>query len=139
MELLTKIINCSKQLAFSAKSSIFDILLGPENAFGFTFFNYFHQKLHLRSLRELICLCIYLVLQFWRWINKTSKVCYEETQNSCTKYVISENSCSKNFVYFQKRHPREIAFLTRWLPTTSILVVIRRIYHYQLKWNYLEN
>ena len=46
---------------------------------GFTVFNYFNQKLHLTSLRGLICLYIYLVWQFWRWINKISKVCYEET------------------------------------------------------------
>ena len=39
-----KIINGSKSLTFSAKSSILDILLGPENASGFTVFNYFHQK-----------------------------------------------------------------------------------------------
>ena len=93
--------------------SILDILLGPESASKFTGFNYFHQKLHLRSLRGLICLCIYLVRQFWRWINEISKVCYEETQNNCTKYVISENSCSKNFVNFQEKHPREIAFLNK--------------------------
>ena len=113
MEVFTKIINGSKPLTFSAKSSILDIPLGPENASGFTVFNCFHQKLHLRSLRGLICLCIYLVRQFWRWINEISKVCYEETQNNCTKYVISENSCSKNFVYFQEKHPREIAFLNK--------------------------
>ena len=29
--------------------------------------------------------------------------------------------------------------LTRWLPTTSILVVVERIYRYQLKSNYLKN
>ena len=29
--------------------------------------------------------------------------------------------------------------LTRWLPTTSILVVIERIYRYQFKSNYLKN
>ena len=29
--------------------------------------------------------------------------------------------------------------LTRWLPTTSILVVIERIYGYQFKLNYLKN
>ena len=113
MELFVKIFNGWKPLTFSAKSSIFDILLGPENASGFTVFNYFHQKLHLRSLRGLICLCIYLVQQFWRWINEISKVCYEETQNNCTKYVISENSCSKNFVYFQEKHSREIVFLNK--------------------------
>ena len=28
--------------------------------------------------------------------------------------------------------------LTRWLPTTSILVVIERIYHYQFKSNYVK-
>ena len=76
-------------------------------------FNYFHQKLHLKSLRGLICLCIYLVRQFWRWINEISKVCYEETQINCTKYVISEGSCLKNFVHFQEKHPREISFLNK--------------------------
>ena len=73
----------------------------------------FTKSCILRSLRGLICLCLYLVQQFWRWINEISKVCYEETQNNCTKYVISENSCSKNFVYFQEKHPREIAFLNK--------------------------
>ena len=29
--------------------------------------------------------------------------------------------------------------LTRWLPTTSILVVTGRIYRYQFKYSYLEN
>ena len=82
MALFTKIMNGWKPLTFSAKSSILDILLGPENASGFTVFNYFHQKLHLRSLRGQICLCMYLVLQIWRWINEISKVCYEETQKN---------------------------------------------------------
>ena len=113
MELFTKIINGSKPLTFPAKSSILDILLGPENASGFTVFNYFHQKLHLRSLGGPIYLYKYLVWQFWRWINEISRVCYEETQKNCTKYVISENSCSKNFVHFQEKYPREIAFLNK--------------------------
>ena len=82
MALFTKIMNGWKPLTFSAKSSILDILLGPENASGFTVFNYFHQKLHLRSLRGQICLCVYLVPQIWRWINEISEVCYEETQKN---------------------------------------------------------
>ena len=82
MALFTKIMNGWKPLTFSAKSSILDILLGPENASGFTVFNYFHQKLHLRSLRGQICLCMYLVPQIWRWINEISKVFYEETQKN---------------------------------------------------------
>ena len=56
--------------------------LGLENPFGFTVFYYFHQKLHLRSLRGQICLCMCLVPQIWRWINEISKVCYEETQKN---------------------------------------------------------
>ena len=82
MVLFTKIMNGWKPLTFSTKSSILDILLGPENASEFTVFNYFHQKLHLRSLRGKICLCMYLVPQIWRWINEISKVCYEETQKN---------------------------------------------------------
>ena len=31
-----------------------------------------------------------------------------------------------------------LSILTRWLPTTSILVVIGRIYRYQFKWSYLK-
>ena len=31
---------------------------GPENASGFTVVNYFHQKLHLKSLRGIIRLCM---------------------------------------------------------------------------------
>ena len=42
-----------------------------------------------------------------------SKVCYEETQNNRNKYVVSENSCSKNLAHFQEKHPREIAFLNK--------------------------
>ena len=47
-------------------------------------FNYFHQKLHLWSLRGQICLCMYLVPQIWRLINEItiSKVGYEETQKN---------------------------------------------------------
>ena len=44
---------------------------------------------------------------------KLAKVCYEETQNNCNKYVVSENSCSKNFVYFQEKHLCEITFLNK--------------------------
>ena len=58
--------------------------MGPENASGFTVFNYFHQKLHLRSLRGLICICMHLVSQIWKLINEIiiSKVGYEETQKN---------------------------------------------------------
>ena len=79
MALFTKIMNGWKPLTFFTKSSILEILLGRENASRFTVFNSFH---HLRSLRGQICLCIYLVLQIWRWINEISKVCYKETQKN---------------------------------------------------------
>ena len=52
---------------------------------------------------------MYLVPQIWRWINEISKVGYEETKEC----VVSENSCSKNFVNFQEKHPGEIAFLNK--------------------------
>ena len=61
IELFTKIMNGWKPLTFYAKSSILDILLGTGNASGLTVFNYFHRKLHLRSLRRQLCLCMYLV------------------------------------------------------------------------------
>ena len=82
MALFAKIMNGRKLLNFFAKSFILDILLGPENTPRFTVFKYFHQKLHLRSLRGQIYLCMYLVPQIWRWINEISKVCYEETQKN---------------------------------------------------------
>ena len=63
MTVFTKIMNRWKLLTFSAKSSILDILLAPENAAGFTVFSYFQQKLHLRSLRGQICM--YLAVQIW--------------------------------------------------------------------------
>ena len=44
MALFTKIMNGRKLLIFSAKSSILDILLDPENASGFTIFNYFTKN-----------------------------------------------------------------------------------------------
>ena len=72
---------------------------------GFTVFNYFHQKLHFRSLREQIYLCMYLVSQIWRRIKEISKVRYEER--------VKNNSFSKNFVNFQEKHPGEIAFLNK--------------------------
>ena len=57
--------------------------MGPENVSGFTVFNYFHQKLLLRSLRGQISLCMYLVPQIWRLNEITiSKVGYEETQKN---------------------------------------------------------
>ena len=37
----------------------------------------------------------------------------KKTQKNGNKYVVSENSCSKNFVNFQEKHPREIAFLNK--------------------------
>ena len=64
MELFTKIMNGSRLLTFSAKSSILDILFGPENASEFTILNFFHQKLYLRSLTGQICLFMYLVHKF---------------------------------------------------------------------------
>ena len=82
MELFTKIMNGWKPLIFSIKSLILNILLVPENVSGFTAFNYFHQKLNLRYLREQICLFMYLVLQIWRWLNEIRKVGYEETQKN---------------------------------------------------------
>ena len=82
MEFFTKIMNGWKPLTFSAKSSIVNILLGPENASGFTVCNYFQQKQHPRSLRREIYLCMYLVPQIWGWINEISKVCFEETQKN---------------------------------------------------------
>ena len=82
MAIFTKIMNCWKPLTFSAKSSIVDILLAPENASEFTVFNYFHQKEHPISLRGKIYFCMYLVPQIWRWINEISIVCYEETQKN---------------------------------------------------------
>ena len=53
---------------------------------------------------------MYLVLQIWRWINENSKVCYEKTQKQC---VVSENSCLKNFVNYQEKHPSEISLLNK--------------------------
>ena len=82
MALYTKIMNGWKPLTFFAKSCIVSILLGPENASGFTVCNYFQQKQHPRSLRREIYLCMYLVPQIWGWINEISKVCYEETQKN---------------------------------------------------------
>ena len=81
MALFSKIMNGWKPLPFSAKSSISIfcwVLKMPLDSV----FNYFHQKLHLRSLRGQICLCMYLVPQIWRWINEISKVGYEERQKN---------------------------------------------------------
>ena len=81
MALFTKIMNGWKPLTFSAKSSILIfcwVLKMPLDSES----NYFHQKLHFRSLRGEICLCMYLVPQIWRWINEISKVCYEEMQKN---------------------------------------------------------
>ena len=37
----------------------------------------------------------------------------KETEKNGNKYVVSENSCSKNFVHFLEKHPHEIAFLNK--------------------------
>ena len=106
MELFTKIKNGWKVLNFFAKISIFDILLGPENPLDSQSLFIFTKNC---TLRGQWCLCMYIVPQIWRWINEISKVGYKETQ----KNVVSENSCSKNFVNFQEKHPGEIAFLNK--------------------------
>ena len=111
MALFTKTTNGWKPLTFSTKSFILDIFLGPENASGFTVFNYFHQKLHLRSLRGQIYLCMYLVPQIWRWINEISKILM--LWRNTLECAVSENNCSKNFVNFQGKNPGEIAFLNK--------------------------
>ena len=81
MSLFTKIMNNWKLLTFSAKTSI--IIYGSWKCLWIQS-NYFHQKLHLRSLRGQICLCMYLVPQIWRLINEItiSKLGYEETQKN---------------------------------------------------------
>ena len=66
MALFTKNNEQLKADKFFCKKLHLNILLGPENASGLTVFNYFHQKLHLKSLRGQICLCMYLVTQIWR-------------------------------------------------------------------------
>ena len=76
--LFIKIMNDWKPFFFRKKLHL-NILLCPENASGFTVFNYFHQKLHLRSLRGQICLWMYLVPHTWRRINEISKVGYEHS------------------------------------------------------------
>ena len=50
-----------------------------------------------------------------------------KTCRNIWNFSINEKVYSANF------------FLTRWVPTTSILVVIERIYRYQFKSNYLKN
>ena len=37
-------------------------------------------------------------------------LCYEETQKNGSKYVVSENNCSKTFVNFQEKHPLKLLF-----------------------------
>ena len=66
MALFTKNNERLKAVNFFRKKLHLNIFLGPESASGFTVFNYFHQTLHLRSLRAQICLCMYLVPQIWR-------------------------------------------------------------------------
>ena len=41
--------------------------------------------------------------------------------------------------YFQSHLRFQDCLLTRWLPSSSILVLIERIYRYQFKLNYLKN
>ena len=82
MALFAKIMNGWKWLTFSAKNSILIfcwVLKMPLDSQSLTIFT---KKLHLRSLRGQICLCMYLVPQIWRWINEISKVGYEETQKN---------------------------------------------------------
>ena len=49
----------------------------------------------------------------------------------------SESNWAKRS-YFQLDLRFKNCLITRWLPTTSILVVIERIYRYQFKSNYLK-
>ena len=51
---------------------------------------------------------------------------------STNKYVVSENSCLRNFVNFQEKHPGEIAFLNKVVGyltlTENVLLKIWEIY-----------
>ena len=43
-------------------------------------------------------------------IYEIKKVCYEETKKSVNKYVVSENSFSKNVINFQEKYLHEVVF-----------------------------
>ena len=51
--------------------------------------------------------------------------------------IASQVTLEKNFFLSDMKFYD--CLLTRWLPTTSILVVIERIYCYKIKYNYLNN
>ena len=68
-------------------------------------------------------------------INELSKVCHEETQKNANKYVVSENSSSKNLVNFQEKHPLEIAF---WSKAAGYLTVTVNILMGNL-WNFQDS
>ena len=50
------------------------------------------------------------ILEMNKW---NYQISYEKTQKNGNKYVVSENSCLRNFVNFQGKHPLEIAFLNK--------------------------
>ena len=59
-----------------------------------------------------------------------------------TTFVLLFGAFELNIVrkgYFQSELPFQDCLITRSLPTTSILILIKRIYRYQTKQNYLKN
>ena len=101
-------LNSGRLQFFFSKGFILDVQLRSEYASGTV--NYFHQKLHLKSLIGLwICLCLCWVRQLL--VNEISKVGYEETQKNGNKHVpfVPGNNCSKvfikNFWFFEGKLP----------------------------------
>ena len=53
--------------------------------------------------------------------------------------TLNDVSTSYSLMCVENSSVKYPGLLTRWLPTTSILVVLERIYRYQFKSNYLKN
>ena len=133
-----------------SKTNTFGLLLNQERVYKLIkvvhAFHCFFKRLHCFFL--FCSLAIFLILKtFFKWYILLLKLLFI----FCLSVLFnSENSTKKqlilvinSFLYFKLLQVSIILDfiqnLTRWLPTTSILVVIGRIYHYQFKCNYLKN
>ena len=91
----------------------------------------------------LLCLCIMEQFELFPTLTLEFPFLFSLFSKHNWKELCFSNSFrfeSLNSLYARSRYIFWVGILlTRWLPTTSILVVIWIIYHYQFKCNYLKN
>ena len=106
-------------------------------------FQFMSHKLHFRAKNWEKSNYLSIIYSYFLLVeNYTPQLCYKlkiwkfEWNNFFSK---TDKFYKCHVSYYRKFRKRKHFILTRWLPTTSILVIMWMIYHYHLTCNYLEN